>query len=428
MASSKVRNKSSYATSWNKFQQNGVVTSQSSTENTMKWTDTFSGTSNALWKAQVKGHTSATTGASGFRRNFSYGDGYYYIKQRKSRRSDGVTIAVNDLEVGGPQVLPGAAQAVVADASAVATAAAVSAAKMKMLSSIRSTYRQFQSGVFLGELRETLHQIRHPAEALRHGISSYHRAVKKLLRQGKQGNSRVRNRIVQDTWLEYVFGWKPLISDIEDLAKALAYKDYRQFLQISGRGKGDSATFFQSSQNVATFPINRKWSVVSSASCWLKGECGSSPGSTSILDTSRFGLGSWREALPTVWELIPYSFLVDYFTNIGDMIDGFATNTSGVRWINGTVRQENELVLHSVALNANALNASPWTYDDISFHYEVLSSQGSYSGYANRCIRFDRSAWTAGGLTVGLSDIQFRIPGVSSTKWLNIAALLQLRR
>jgi hypothetical protein len=39
----------------------------------------------------------------------------------------------------------------------------------------------------------------------------------------------------------------------------------------------------------------------------------------------------FRDFVPTVWELIPYSFVSDYFVNIGDILEAACTDTSIVR-------------------------------------------------------------------------------------------------
>jgi len=140
----------------------------------------------------------------------------------------------------------------------------------------------------------------------------------------------------------------------------------------------------------------------------------------------RYGFGSWREALPVVWELIPYSFLVDYFSNIGQIIDSYSTQLGGVMWINGTVRVEREIKLNSLALDADAMKAA-FQGTVGAFRYELSGSGGEYGGYVNRCVRFDRTPWSAQGLLLSLADIQIKVPGVGSSKWLNIAALARLR-
>jgi len=115
--------------------------------------------------------------------------------------------------------------------------------------------------------------------------------------------------------------------------------------------------------------------------------------------------------LPTVWNLIPYSFLVDCFTNIGQVIDGASLGTVYLSWGCKTIRRvRSRDIARSNATCVNGLN--PRAY---------ISASGGHSEW----VVFQRSAVSA--VTVGLSDLSFRVPGIGSTKWLNIAALAHLR-
>jgi hypothetical protein len=48
---------------------------------------------------------------------------------------------------------------------------------------------------------------------------------------------------------------------------------------------------------------------------------------------ARFGFTP-SEFIPTAWEILPWSFLVDYFLNIGDLLSASVTDTSNVAWVN----------------------------------------------------------------------------------------------
>jgi hypothetical protein len=41
---------------------------------------------------------------------------------------------------------------------------------------------------------------------------------------------------------------------------------------------------------------------------------------------------SWESFVPTVWELVPYSFILDYFTNIGDVLSAGLLVQSHLAW------------------------------------------------------------------------------------------------
>lgn len=48
---------------------------------------------------------------------------------------------------------------------------------------------------------------------------------------------------------------------------------------------------------------------------------------------SLFGF-SQMDVLPTVWELIPWSFLADYFSNIGNVLAAWSFDQASLEWVN----------------------------------------------------------------------------------------------
>jgi hypothetical protein len=116
---------------------------------------------------------------------------------------------------------------------------------------------------------------------------------------------------------------------------------------------------------------------------------------------------SWRDILPTAWELIPYSFAVDYFTNIGDIVSAWSFGSKDLRWVSRT-RYSKQLRWSEDAGGAHWVNSNPegsWTYRPESINFSTTS--------------FDRGQYY-GSL---VPDFTWEIPGVGSKKWLNLAAL-----
>jgi len=97
---------------------------------------------------------------------------------------------------------------------------------------IRKAHAQAEGGVILGELHKTLSMIASPAMALRKGILDYTAHVKRLAK-GQVSNRHGRlyptpklKEIITQTYLEYTYGWSPLINDVKDAAIALARINY----------------------------------------------------------------------------------------------------------------------------------------------------------------------------------------------------------
>jgi hypothetical protein len=115
-----------------------------------------------------------------------------------------------------------------------------------------------------------------------------------------------------------------------------------------------------------------------------------------------------KDFLPTAWELIPYSFLVDYFSNIGGIIYGMSNLFTNLAWHNSTVRKE--------------LKFRQWGTE-----YPLpglVRITGAYAKCVTSKVSVERSKYTGHGVP----SLAFKIPGFRSLKWLNIAALVASRK
>lgn len=83
---------------------------------------------------------------------------------------------------------------------------------------------------------------------------------------------------------------------------------------------------------------------------------------------TRMGL-TIQEFVPTVWELIPYSFVVDYFTNIGDVVN--YAYSANLNWVykSASFRQLTQIVksqkLDIVAMAQTPGNLRFWEYRSV---------------------------------------------------------------
>lgn len=293
-------------------------------------------------------------------------------------------------------------------------------AKLQYLKQVRKNYESFQGLTFLGELGETIHMLRHPLSALGEGLSDYLRTVKK---RGNRTPASSLNRMITGTWLEKVYGWAPLIGDIQNIGQAIddhlnRYDD--SFERVVGYGEEvfepGSWQYFEPTQTGSSWILTQKERDLKKVIVRYYGQAFRAALQSSDLVTMTQNLGLGLNAfVPTVWELIPYSFVADYFTNTGNLIDAITTNTSGVKWTSRDYVKigAKETAFDSFRRNTNYMPDS--VVRDLSMVAKVSNS------IVER--RYVERSWLSAPPTVGLSDFQWKIPGVGSTKWINLAAL-----
>jgi hypothetical protein len=122
-----------------------------------------------------------------------------------------------------------------------------------------------------------------------------------------------------------------------------------------------------------------------------------------------WGLGT-RDFIPTIYELIPYSFLVDYFVNIGEILNAWSFNQADLAWHNDTNREVFDTSVQVIPRVAKDENG-----------FTTLDSHVVLQNSFIRTVTFVRRSDP-----LGLPSLAFRFPGLG-TKALNIAALARLR-
>ncbi len=200
----------------------------------------------------------------------------------------------------------------------------------------------FQSQIFLGEIKETIDFIRHPfgklsalansAKAARYNASLKHYRQAAVKYRGgvfeKTSEARLLLNDIADAWFEVRFALLPLVSDV---TAALGV--------INGR-TSEKRSSFRGDASQTDSPQRTDWSFQHLAGQRLvEGSllCHYFINTGIIFDdtTNYTGFPEYLEKttselvnfIPTIYEITPGSWLVDYFVNVGDYLNTIATSS-----------------------------------------------------------------------------------------------------
>lgn len=135
--------------------------------------------------------------------------------------------------------------------------------------------------------------------------------------------SKPPQKAAASVWLQWQMGWKPFISDINSIIDVINKPNG------ASRNKKTKRTSIMDE-----IPIN-------AAKVLLNGEKHTVTGSsrysvdiraTVIADISALANNAYINPVSTAWELIPWSFLIDYFVGIGDWIKANSLVLAGVNY------------------------------------------------------------------------------------------------
>lgn len=365
------------------------------------------------WRQKLREGSDATTSLTGTRisARFTPGEAIGYWKQSfggYTYRSLGTCGLSPQLPSGNPGTLSYSK----ADAEALG----------KFNRRIREKRTAFEGGVFLGELGQTLSMIRRPARGLRTLTDEFLHAARRVRALGLRGavrNARLLPSEVAeqlaDLWLEAQFGWRPLMSDVEGACEALRLISNGQSLhtgRISAKGAEDSnvAETHTPITSPSGFRLEDSMREVAHCEVIYRGAIRVKARDPRTMDAALVGF-DLSSFLPTAWELIPYSFLIDYFTNVGEIVTGWSNLFTELSWCNRTVRRQYKRE------NVVRLSGAPmpaWMDSN------VMVAPAKFVCEKSHVLREKYTGTTVPSFT-------FRIPSFGSLKWLNIAALVLSR-
>ncbi len=179
--------------------------------------------------------------------------------------------------------------------------------------------QDFNAPVFLAEASKTVQMMVDRS-------SSLYRAYRSFRKGNLAGVARelgLSPKTIHNTWLEYKYGWTPLLNDIYGGAVSLSKVK---------PAAGDISTFRASARSDRKFTgsgsgVSHDLTVRDSASAWVTVRIRHP-------DTSAANRLGFLNPLLIAWELIPFSFVADWFVNVGDCLSEL-TAFNGVEILSG---------------------------------------------------------------------------------------------
>jgi hypothetical protein len=174
---------------------------------------------------------------------------------------------------------------------------------------------QFARGRF-GEAATTLGLSRPPR-----GLPNTHRG---LARNYSDPSSRERIRDLSSLYLEFHFGWSPLMKDIHEAAEALSspYLPHRIYATYNLPWSDD---YFEEGHDPST-DMYHKIEIKRAYRQKIAMRADMSVSNPNLALASQLGL---INPATIGWELVPFSFVLDWFANVGDFLSSF-TDFAGI--------------------------------------------------------------------------------------------------
>lgn len=236
--------------------------------------------------------------------------------------------------------------------------------------------------VDVAELGKTVRMLREPVFNLRRlvaNIQKDHRKSRKAVTVAQY---------VAGNWLKYRYGILPLVMSIQGTMKALTKE------RVSQRMTARGASYVPGQSYNSTLNLN----VPSGQAGWnrvIKWTCGQSHTvragvlyeyHTSLSSDLGFTL---TEIPPAAWELIPFSFVADWFANMGDYIRAVTPKTG----------------LRILASWTTVTRSTQYNYEQTGSAVNVPGGCYTYSGGPGfKFIRTEREVTRSPGISVGLAS------------------------
>jgi hypothetical protein len=264
----------------------------------------------------------------------------------------------------------------------------------KLVSSLQDIRTQWNMCVSLGEAKETAVHLARTASRLFHGFNSFrkgdivgaykHLAGRKPVPVRKERTHRRLKRRAKDGslqddvssgWMEFSYAWMPLISDIDSAARYIAEKQIKSRFSVYQVSRKHAMELDQKKVLTSDYGINSyDLTHYNHFECNVKLSYEVVPNflwTANTLDELGF-----KDPASLVWELLPLSFVVDWFINVGQVLESLhelkhwevKRGIKSTKIVNKMGRE-----LTRLPSNPNSLKSFPWNAGKWSTYKREIS-------------------------------------------------------
>jgi hypothetical protein len=218
---------------------------------------------------------------------------------------------------------------------------AINANLSAFLSLAKNKQTQFDGFTFVGELREAFHMFHGAHTRLNAQILAYLERLRGIKRAKSRKHLLKR---VRDQYLEVSFGWQPTLNDVQDAAQAMGeiVTRNRELAPVAYKSIY-SSPYGTVSENPSYTPSGSviRFALISKSNIEVRmATVGSVKLAASGLPEVAQAFGfQFSDFVPALWELIPYSWAIDYFFNVGKVIEAYCWGLSNLAWNSRTIVQ-----------------------------------------------------------------------------------------
>lgn len=276
------------------------------------------------------------------------------------------------------------------------------------------------TGRSIKHLQHDLHSVANPLHGLRSRISGY---LDQLTKVGSYtGHSKsTLLRDVRDAYLEFEFGLRPFSEDLTEILIDISRKRDYDVIPVQGSGRirfagtNGRKTLSTSDVGYATYlqPV-LDFRKTSEFSVRYKGAVRTGRNASGRIGWFQDNRLLPRDWLPTLVSILPYDWLVNYFINVNDLVDGISFVFADLAWAQKTSRNEATILFDNVKHLLTP--SSVWSPSSYNIPWNATTVSGGSSTFVVRSV--NRSALSPTDLVPRLT---FKVP-TKPLQYLNMLA------